>query len=333
MVVLLEAPRAPEVLEAQARKRALSVRARRALAEVAPTLLDPPSPSTRLLAPERVAALFDGLDQTAPAQTSPPAQSVPEAESGLASGCLHSQPDPLQSPSPQPEPEAPTAPAPECLAPEDRRLLREWLDRPGRGYRDEQWSTLRPRHLAPGEVEPEHARRNYGSGRERDTDPEDPGEPDLEDVELEVPLHFRERGRDAKPRLLVRGEYAHGSKAPPEEFQRRFGSEEPYRGPRPATRGACAGGQRPCPFVSCSMNNYLEVTPSGGIGLSQPDLDPHEVHPDYSCALDVAERGRHSLDGVGRILSLSHERVRQIQEDALEKLRRVPAIAEVLKAG
>jgi hypothetical protein len=39
-----------------------------------------------------------------------------------------------------------------------------------------------------------------------------------------------------------------------------------------------------------------------------------------SCALDVAERGRHTQVSIGRLLGLSKQRVDQIEKEALAKL-------------
>lgn len=81
---------------------------------------------------------------------------------------------------------------------------------------------------------------------------------------------------------------------------------------RPKTRGECAGGVRPCPFVSCQHNLYLDVSDqTGAIKLNFPDLEPHEMAE--SCALDVADRGGITLEDVGRLTNVTRERVRQIE--------------------
>lgn len=96
----------------------------------------------------------------------------------------------------------------------------------------------------------------------------------------------------------------------------------PDRGERlPATRGECEGGPRPCPMVRCRWNLYLDVTPrTGAIKLNFPDLAPEDMAE--SCALDVADRGGVSLEGVGAIMNLTRERIRQVELDALAKMAR-----------
>jgi Sigma-70, region 4 len=89
---------------------------------------------------------------------------------------------------------------------------------------------------------------------------------------------------------------------------------------RPATRGECRHGLRPCPYVGCRHHLYLEVKPTGALTLSWPHLQPWEV-PE-SCALDVAERDSHTLDEIGEVLNLSWERIRKIEAQALIRLRK-----------
>jgi len=86
----------------------------------------------------------------------------------------------------------------------------------------------------------------------------------------------------------------------------------------PKTRAECNYGHRPCPYVRCRYNLFLEVKPNGAISGNWK-CDPSEMHE--SCALDLAERGGHTLDQVGEYLNLTRERVRQIERDALIKLR------------
>lgn len=90
---------------------------------------------------------------------------------------------------------------------------------------------------------------------------------------------------------------------------------------RPRTRGDCAEGPRPCPWVSCAHHLYLDVNPdSGAIKLNFPDMEVWQMAE--SCALDVAERGGTTLEDVGGLLGLTKERARQVQFVALARLRR-----------
>src|SRR5262245_58822719 len=58
---------------------------------------------------------------------------------------------------------------------------------------------------------------------------------------------------------------------------------------RPRTRGECENVERPCPYVGCRYNLYLDVDPrSGSIKLNFPDLEPDELVE--SCALDLADQ-------------------------------------------
>jgi hypothetical protein len=88
---------------------------------------------------------------------------------------------------------------------------------------------------------------------------------------------------------------------------------------RPATRGECADGERPCPFVSCKYHLFLDVNPrTGSIKINFPDLEPDEIQE--TCALDVADGDGRSLETIGELLNLTRERIRQIEIVARLKL-------------
>ena len=96
---------------------------------------------------------------------------------------------------------------------------------------------------------------------------------------------------------------------------------------RPTTRADCIDGVRPCPFVSCRFNLYLDVTPCGGLKLNFPDLEPDEMR--QSCALDVAAQGGSTLEEVGAATNLTRERVRQVEVKGLSKLKwRLPILRD-----
>lgn len=89
---------------------------------------------------------------------------------------------------------------------------------------------------------------------------------------------------------------------------------------RPRTRADCVNGARPCLFVSCKHNLYLDVNPdTGSIKLNFPDKEIWEL--EYTCALDVAEKGGITLEEVGEIMNLTRERIRQVETRGLMKLR------------
>ena len=89
---------------------------------------------------------------------------------------------------------------------------------------------------------------------------------------------------------------------------------------RPKTRGECAQGPRPCPYVSCKYNLYVDVNlRTGSVKMNFPDKELWELAE--TCALDVADRGGITLEEVGVIMNLTRERVRQLETRGLTKLR------------
>jgi hypothetical protein len=100
--------------------------------------------------------------------------------------------------------------------------------------------------------------------------------------------------------------------------------EDLLRDLHPKTRGDCAEGPRPCPFVSCKHNLFLDVNPeTGSIKLNFPDLEPGDMK--HSCSLDEADQHGLTLEEVGDRLALTRERTRQIEIRALNRLaRQVP---------
>lgn len=93
--------------------------------------------------------------------------------------------------------------------------------------------------------------------------------------------------------------------------------EEPST--RPTNRTGCAGGERPCPFVSCRYHLYIDVNQrNGSIKMNFPDVEVWEMTD--SCALDVADRGGLTLQELGETMNLTRERVRQLEADGIAKL-------------
>lgn len=88
---------------------------------------------------------------------------------------------------------------------------------------------------------------------------------------------------------------------------------------RPKTRGDCADGPRPCPWVACRYHLYVDVRPNGSLRLPFPEQEPWDL-PE-TCALDVAERGGLTLEQAGYRTNLTRERVRQLELLLFAKLR------------
>lgn len=85
---------------------------------------------------------------------------------------------------------------------------------------------------------------------------------------------------------------------------------------RPVVRDQCVLGERPCPFVSCRYHLGIDVVNQKVKRNSDDPLDMPET-----CALDLADAGGMNLEEISSLLNLSRERVRQIIETALRKMR------------
>jgi len=102
---------------------------------------------------------------------------------------------------------------------------------------------------------------------------------------------------------------------PRPELAQIYETDLPTDHQRPFFRCQCVDGPRPCPFFSCRYHLYLDVNSAGGIVLNFPDKTLDDLKD--TCALDVAERGDHTLEEVGEYLNLTRERVRQIETHAM----------------
>lgn len=103
-------------------------------------------------------------------------------------------------------------------------------------------------------------------------------------------------------------------------FRRYQNQPPPYW--RPRVRGECENGPRPCPFVACRYNLFLDAKENGSILLNfGSDVGALEKMPD-TCALDVADRGQHDGVAVGSFLNITGQAVRVATRAAVTKFKR-----------
>ncbi len=89
---------------------------------------------------------------------------------------------------------------------------------------------------------------------------------------------------------------------------------------RPRTRADCKQVRRPCIFVGCRYHLGLTINlKTGDYHINSKD---GLFRMEESCVLDVASRGASTLDVVGKALNVTRERVRQIEDKALRKLKK-----------
>jgi hypothetical protein len=88
---------------------------------------------------------------------------------------------------------------------------------------------------------------------------------------------------------------------------------------RPINRNECINGPRPCVFVSCRYNLFLDVMEQR---MKLYRKDPSEMIE--SCALDLADKHRGmGLEEVAYYMNLTRERVRQLITNAIRKIMRM----------
>lgn len=101
---------------------------------------------------------------------------------------------------------------------------------------------------------------------------------------------------------------------------------DPEDPPRPKTWGECLEVKRgtkenPCPYAGCKYHLALDVTEAGSLIAAFPDLDADEIP--WTCSLAFVKENPDgaTLEQIGAILSVTRERVRQIESRALIRLR------------
>lgn len=90
---------------------------------------------------------------------------------------------------------------------------------------------------------------------------------------------------------------------------------------------------RPCIRASCRWHLLLEISARGRVKVNFPEaLDGDFDAMADTCALDIVDRGGASLEGVGRAMNITRERVRQIEEQAMNKMRKQGVHLDVVTA-
>lgn len=90
---------------------------------------------------------------------------------------------------------------------------------------------------------------------------------------------------------------------------------------RPRRRADCAGVPRPCPFVACRYNMFLDVRTDGRLVRLRGNKGPLSVDPATSCALDIAERGPRQVTEIAELLGVTKARISQLVDHATLRLR------------
>jgi hypothetical protein len=75
---------------------------------------------------------------------------------------------------------------------------------------------------------------------------------------------------------------------------------------RPRIRADCAQAPRPCPWVNCRYHLAVEAK------------DP--AHMEETCVLDLAERDGMAQEEIAQLLTVTHQRITQIEAKALQRL-------------
>jgi hypothetical protein len=86
----------------------------------------------------------------------------------------------------------------------------------------------------------------------------------------------------------------------------------------PRTRGDCEDGPRPCPWVACRYHLAIaEIALNGDVRLVDEWDDGRPT-----CALDVADEGEHTQEEIAALMSVSQQRVDQLERRAKARAQR-----------
>lgn len=92
---------------------------------------------------------------------------------------------------------------------------------------------------------------------------------------------------------------------------------------RPKTRGECKDGPRPCPWVSCRHNTYIEIGKNGQIEYTYKDAEGNPIPVEdlkvSNCSLDYADNGGATLEEVAEVLGMGFRDVSNVTYKILHK--------------
>ena len=102
---------------------------------------------------------------------------------------------------------------------------------------------------------------------------------------------------------------------------------------KPTCRSECSGVPRPCPFVTCRYNLFLDVTERGEIRYNYAGTEPGEMDPKASCALDVVDsfdysKGPLPQERLAELVGCSRDTVTSVIQKALATLQETTAADE-----
>ena len=87
---------------------------------------------------------------------------------------------------------------------------------------------------------------------------------------------------------------------------------------QPRTRAECPSRSEPCPFVACRYHLWTDFWPRGRVRETRVfgDLE-------HTCVLNEVEANPDgmTLEAVGALLGVSREYIRQVEENAVGKIR------------
>lgn len=88
---------------------------------------------------------------------------------------------------------------------------------------------------------------------------------------------------------------------------------------RPVNRSECRDAERPCPYVGCRYHLFLDIMATGSIRFNFPGCQPSDLI--HSCALDIADAGKHDLQDIAVLYGMTRGRAVEILDEAIEKIR------------